>query len=146
MAREIILHLYNSRLARTLFVGAIAVTVQTAVFEVVAIWLGLVSPSTGTIIGAEAGILTNFFLNNKLSFHDRRADGVTLHRIFRFHLVVSGSVFIQWLFVFIAENVGASLFTIHVAYASGIVLGFVWNYNWYRLWVWRHKEDTQGSL
>ncbi|MES2203246.1 MAG: GtrA family protein [Patescibacteria group bacterium] len=135
-----LLRLYHSRLVRTLFVGAIAVVVQTSIFEAAAVWLGLVSPSTAVLLGGECGILTNFFINNRISFADRRAEGVLLNRLLRFHLVVAGSVFIQWLFVFGAEHWSSSLLVLHAAYAAGIVIGFVWNYTWYTLWVWRHHE------
>lgn len=144
--RSIAEQLFYSRLVRTLAVGVIAVVVQTFVFEAVSVWLGLVSPSTGTIIGGEFGILTNFFINNRISFADRHAEGLLLRRLLRFHLVVAGSVFIQWLFVFITEHMTGDLLYIHAAYAAGIVVGFVWNYNWYRLWVWKHhKEKSFGG-
>ncbi len=135
--------LYHSRLVRTLFVGVIAVACQTIVFEAVAVWLGWVSPSTGTVIGGEVGILVNFFINNRISFADRRAEGVTLQRVLRFHLIVAGSVAIQWLFVFLAEHWTSNLLYIHAAYAAGIIIGFVWNYNWYRLWVWKHRPTLE---
>jgi putative flippase GtrA len=139
--QEMAARLYRSRLVRTLFVGALAVVVQTIIFEAVAVWLGFVSPSTGVVIGAEFGIFTNFFLNNYLSFSDRRS-GHMMHRLLRFHTIVLGSVVIQWLCVFVAQNLSASLLVIHAAYAAGIIIGFVWNYNWYRLWVWKHRETS----
>lgn len=132
----------NSRLVRTIFVGGIAVVSQTIVFEILAIFLQLVSPSTAVVIGAEAGILTNFYLNNRFSFNDRQHDIPLLTRLMRFHLVVSGSVFLQWLFVYIAESQTRSYFIIHVAYIAGIVIGFAWNYTLYLLFVWRHIPTT----
>ena len=140
--RELALRFYHSRIARTLAVGFAAVIVQTTVFEILGGYLHIVSFSTATLIGAECGVLTNFFLNNRISFHDRKAEGVTLRRLGRFHLIVAGSIAIQWLFVFTAESTGQNILMVHVAYASGIVLGFIWNYNWYRLWVWRHHSPS----
>ena len=136
----------NARIVRALAVGAVAVFVQTVVFEVLGILLRVVSPSTAVVIGAETGILTNFYLNNRFSFQDRRRDIPLSSRLARFHLVVSGSVFLQWLLVFIVEHQTSSSLLIHGAYAAGIILGFAWNYTFYLLIVWRrHKtldEET----
>lgn len=127
----------GSRLVRTLVVGCIAVAAQTAVFELLGIYLRLFSLSTAVVVGAEIGILTNFYLNNRFSFRDRRHDISFVSRLARYHLVVSGSIFLQWLFVYMAEHRTSDLFIIHAAYAAGIILGFVWNYTFYHLFVWR---------
>jgi dolichol-phosphate mannosyltransferase len=132
----------HSRLIRTLTVGAIAVIVQTSVFEIIGVYLQLFSLSTAVLIGAEIAILTNFYLNNRFSFHDRQHNISLLSRLARFHLVVSGSAFLQWLFVFLAEQQTNDLLLIHAAYAAGIVLGFAWNYTFYLLFVWRPKESS----
>ncbi len=128
------------RLVRVLFVGCIGVTVQTTLFEILGVWLALVPTSTATVVGAEAAILTGFYLNNRFSFRNRRHDISLLSRLVRFHAVVSGSVFLQWLFVFVTEHQTDNLVIIHSAYAAGIVLGFFWNYTLYLLVVWRHQE------
>ncbi|MGD0328605.1 MAG: GtrA family protein [Minisyncoccia bacterium] len=128
----------NSRLVRSLATGVIAVIVQTTIFEILGIYLHVFSPSTAVVIGAECAILTNFYISNRFVFHDRRHNLSLLSRLIRFHLVVSGSVFLQWLFVFIAEHQTSNVLIIHVAYAAGIILGFAWNYTFYLLFVWRH--------
>jgi len=132
----------DSRLVRSLLVGAIAVVVQTTVFEILGVFLHIVSPSTAVLFGAETGVLTNFYFNNRFSFHDRKHEISYFSRLARFHLVVSGSVILQWLFVFLAEQQTSSLFYIHAAYAGGIVLGFIWNYTFYLLFVWRQPKPT----
>jgi putative flippase GtrA len=129
--------LAHKRVIRAIAVGAVAVAVQTAVFELLAVYLAILAPSTAVLIGAESGILTNFFLNNRFSFHDRRGSPL-LPRLLRFHLVVSGSVTLQWLLIFIVERQTSDWYIIHAVYAMGIVIGFVFNYTGYRLWVWRH--------
>src|SRR3989344_5562890 len=129
-----------SRFLRVFIIGGIGVLVQTIVFEILGIYLQLFSPSTAVVIGAEAGILTNFYLNNRFSFHDRQNGISLLSRIARFHFVVSGSVLLQWLFVFIAEHQTTSYLIIHAAYAAGIILGFAWNYTFYLLFVWKSRE------
>ncbi|MEK7144808.1 MAG: GtrA family protein [Patescibacteria group bacterium] len=129
------------RLVRSLLVGVVAIVVQTIAFEILGPLLQIFSLSTAVVVAAETGILTNFYLNNRFSFHDRRHNISLVSRLVRFHLVVSGSVFLQWLFVFIAEHQTSNLVLIHAAYAAGIVLGFVWNYTLYLLFVWRKNEQ-----
>lgn len=128
------------RLIRTISVGGIAVVVQTTVFEILGVYFQLVAPSTAVLIGAEVAILTNFYLNNRFSFNDRHHDISLFSRLLRFHMVVSGSVFLQWLFVFVVEQQTSSYLIIHVAYVAGIVLGFAWNYTFYLLFVWKHAN------
>lgn len=137
----------HSRLMRTLTVGAVSVIVQTIVFEILGMYLKVFSLSTAVVIGAETAILTNFYLNNRFSFHDRKHEISLLSRLARFHFVVSGSVFLQWLFIFLTEQYTNNLLYIHAAYATGIILGFVWNYTFYLLFVWQSKSSkTQLHL
>lgn len=138
--KSVIERLKSLRVFRTIVVGGVAVVCQTLVFEILGIYLAIVSPSTAVVIGGEVGVFTNFFLNNRYSFGDR-AHGSLLYRLLRFHIVVLGSIVIQWLFVRGAEHFDVGFFLIHVAYATGIVVGFVWNYNWYKFWVWQHRAE-----
>ena len=131
--------LKKSRLARVALFGAAGVAGQTIVFEVLGIWLGLLRPSLATLAGAELGVIINFLLNNRYSFNDRLHAPVW-SRLLRFHIVVSGSLFIQWLFVFVAESYTADFWVINGAYVAGILLGFISNYTWYTLWVWKHHD------
>ncbi len=133
--------LFETRIVRVAFFGGLGVVVQTIVFETVGIWLGLMRPSLATLLGAEFGIFTNFFLNNRYSFNDRTHASLSM-RFLRFHVVVSGSLFIQWACVFMAESFTTNTLTIHGAYAAGILLGFASNYTGYRLWVWRHRDEA----
>lgn len=135
---------WRVRVLRVAFFGGIGVVVQTVIFETLGIWLGLVRPSTAVLIGAEMGVITTFFLNNRFSFNDREHASL-LRRLLRFHAVVSGSLFIQWLCVFTAESLTSSAWIIHGAYAAGILLGFISNYTGYRLWVWKHPSEPKDK-
>lgn len=127
-------YIYRSRPARVLAFGAVGVVAQTIVFEA-GIWIVELRPSIATLIGAECGILTSFILNNRFSFG---ATGQSItHRLARYHMVVSGSLCIQWLSVFTVESFTQNILIIHIAYAGGIVAGFFLNYTGYRLFVWR---------
>ena len=127
----------RTRLCRILAFGLLGVLVQTVIFEILVLFLKIFSASTAVVLAAEAGILTNFIFNNAYSFNRRTCGESFIPRLFRFHIIVSGSVFLQWLFVFIAEHATGNLFIIHGAYVTGIVLGFIWNYVFYHLYVWR---------
>lgn len=133
---------WQSRFLRVATIGAAGLLVQTAIFETLGFWLEIVRPSTAVAIGAEFGILTNFFLNNRFAFNDRICSPF-LMRLLRFHLVVSGSLIIQWAFVFTSENLTANVLVLHGAYIAGVLVGFISNYTGYRLWVWRHDESPQ---
>ncbi len=129
------------RVLRAAGSGAAGVLVQTLVFEVAGIWLGLVRPSTAVLIGAEFGILTNFYIANRYVFGDA-PPGRLLARLLRFHLVIAVSLCIQWLCVRGAELLTHDIVVIHAAYIAGILLGFVFNYMGYKLWVWRHTSPS----
>jgi len=133
---------HSSRFIRIAFFGGVGVIVQSIVFECLGPLAGILRPSLATVVGAEFGLITNFFLNNHFSFTDRTHSSY-LVRLFRFHLVVSGSIFIQWLCVFIAESLNANWWLLHVAYVTGILVGFISNYIWYHVWVWR-EHRTQA--
>ncbi|MFA6279095.1 MAG: GtrA family protein [Candidatus Paceibacterota bacterium] len=133
------------RPARSMATGAAAVVVQTIVFEILGIYLHLFSPSTAVVISAETAILTNFYLSNRFAFNDRQHNISIVSRILRFHLVVSGSVFLQWLFIFIIEHQTSNHLFINAAYAAGVILGFAWNYTFYLFFVWRQPKPQDLS-
>lgn len=130
-SRERIIHM-----ARVACVGGIGFVVQTSIFEIVGIQLELLRPSTAALLGGEIAVLLGFVLNNHFNFPDRT---VPVHtRLLRFHTVVLGSLFLQWLFVRLAEiYFPGSTMMLRAAYLCGIGLGFLSNYIGYTLWVWR---------
>lgn len=138
--QSLYLRLRSMRLLRVALFGAAGVVAQTLVFEVIGIWLGLLRPSLATLLGAELGIIINFWLNNRYSFRDR-IHAPIWSRLLRFHIVVSGSLLIQWLCVFSAESLSTNFWVIQAAYVAGILIGFISNYTWYTLWVWRHHTS-----
>ncbi len=127
------------RIVRVAGAGGLGVLAQTAVFEILGIWLGLVRPSTAVLIGAELGIIINFCLSNRYAFADRRQSPL-FGRLLRFHIVIAGALVIQWLAVYLTEVATTDWLAIHAAYAAGLLISFVYNYTGYRLWVWKHRE------
>lgn len=130
----------SGRAVRVLVVGGIGFVGQTILFETLAFWLALVTPSTATLIGAEYAILSNFFLNERFSFGDivDRSRSRTL-RIARFHLVSAGSLAVQWLSVFTVEHMTSSPVFINLGFIFGVGVGFILNYTGYYFFVWRQK-------
>ncbi len=132
----------QARVLRVLVVGGIGFILQTVIFEYLGIYLKVLSPSTAVILGAEVGVLTSFFLNNRFSFGDLQHSTLPLgKRLIRFHIVVSGSLSIQWIFMFVTQHVTTNFLILHAAYVSGVVVGFITNYAGYRHWVWKHHES-----
>lgn len=134
----------RSRFLRIVIIGGIGFLLQTFVFEVLGIYLHLVSLSTAAILGAELGVLTNFSLNERFSFKDRIAhDSPLTPRLVRFHIIVTGSLCIQWTLMYFAEHHTQNVLVLHGAYISGVMLGFISNYIGYHLFVWKHRVPQE---
>lgn len=137
----------HSRFLRIFVIGGIGVVLQTIIFEVLGVYLEIVSLSTAAVIGGELGVLTNFYLNERFSFSDRIAGaGALLPRLLRFHTIVAGSLFIQWAVMYFAEHQTQDITLLHAAYIGGIVLGFISNYTGYHLFVWKKVEPAKERL
>ncbi|HYF12902.1 MAG TPA: glycosyltransferase family 2 protein [Candidatus Paceibacterota bacterium] len=129
------------RLLRVVAIGGIGFVLQGIIFELLGIQFKLLSPSTAALIGAEVAIISNFFLNDYFSFSDKRLSAAPfVQRIARFHLISSGSVASQWIFIFIAERLTQSPPLLRTAFVLGVVLGFAINYAGYYFWVWRKEK------
>ena len=131
-------HTYHSRFLRVAFVGGLGFLVQTIIFELLTFYFHVATPSTATLIGGECGLLANFYLNERISFSDRVAHaGSHVPRLLRFHGVVAISLLIQWAVLFEIEHSTSNILYIHIAYVTGLILGFVTNYSGYKYIVWR---------
>lgn len=129
------------RLLRVVAIGGIGFLLQTAVFELLGIEWAVVSASTAAVIGGEAAILSNFFLNERFSFRDRIRQAAPLPtRLLRFHIVSSGSIFIQWVVISIAEQATSDANLLRLAFVAGVGLGFLINYAGYYFYVWRRSS------
>ncbi len=134
----------RSRVFRAALSGGAGAIAQMAVFELLGVWLGVVRPSTAVIIGAEFGILTNFFIANWFVFGDA-PPGALVKRLAQFHLVVVGSLVIQWTCVYWAETATSNVFILQASYIAGVLIGFIFNYTGYRLWVWRSHQPSDSA-
>ena len=130
---------HHMRVTRVVMVGAVGFVIQSLIFEILGIRLSLVAASTATLIGGECALLSNFFLNDRVSFHDKGRGISRLARLARFHLVSSGSLATQWILVFVVEHMTQNLLALRGAYLIGVGLGFVLNYTGYYLFVWQRE-------
>ena len=116
---------------------------QLAIFELLALYFAVLSHSAATVVGAEVGILANFLINDRISFSHRQHKLSLGRRLLRHQAVVVVAVFLQWLIVFMTERVTTDFWLLHLALFAGIALGFVWNYAWYHLFVWRNHPASE---
>ncbi|HRH26339.1 MAG TPA: glycosyltransferase [Candidatus Paceibacterota bacterium] len=128
------------KLFRIGLIGIVGIIVQTVVFELLGISYEIVRPSIAAVLGGELAILSNFTLNNHLTFKGTaNAIDSLVRRIGKFHLVSLGSICIQWVLIFATEQVTSDPTILRSAYALGIILGFFTNYIGYTLFVWKRR-------
>lgn len=127
------------RMSKVILAGGVGFIVQTLIFEIGGLWLGIVSASTATLVGAECAILINFYINERFAFRDAEKSSPTYKRLLKFHIVCSGSLIIQWASVFCVEHLTASHVALNAAYIMGVGIGFLFNYVGYYLFVWRRN-------
>lgn len=134
---------FRSRIFRVGIIGITGLAIQTSVFELLGIYLKLIPPSSAVIVGGEVSILCIFFLNQRFAFGDKKESGSMIARLLKFHLVIAGSLFLQWLLTFIAEHLTDNVLIIHAAYLCGVGLGFITNYLGYSLFVFRSSAGDR---
>lgn len=123
--------------SRVGLVGLTCFILQSAIFEILGIRMGIVNASTAALIGGEIAVVTGFLLNNHFNFKGRSTDPFW-RRLLIFHLVVSGSLFAQWSLVSLAEvYTSGTPMILRGAFLAGVAIGFVTNYIGYHLFVWR---------
>ncbi len=121
-------------------IGLIGLVFQTLVFELIGLRYQLLSASTAALVGGELAILSNFILNDLITF--RKTSGSSFwKRIIKFHGVSLGSIAIQWLLIFTTEQFTTNVNYIRAAYFAGIACGFTINYIGYTTFVWKKKKD-----
>ena len=130
-----------SHMSRVGIVGLMCLFVQTTLFEILGIQLEIVQASTAALIGGEVAVLLGFTLNNHFNFRDRNTDPLW-RRLAVFHVVVSGSLLTQWTLVSLAEAfTSGTPMVLRGAFFCGVVIGFLFNYVGYHLFVWPRTSD-----
>jgi dolichol-phosphate mannosyltransferase len=90
-----------------------------------------------SLIGIEASIISNFFLNDFFTFADRHngKTGSLIVRLLKYNLTCGTGAAIQYgLLLFFTSVVGLNYL---LSNFLGIVVAFVWNYAFSTLWTWK---------
>ena len=88
------------------------------------------------VIGIEAGLLSNFFLNRSWTFRDRGTSGLryTLTALYRDHAVRVVGVVINLLILYLLTSVFGVYYL--TSQLIGIGVAMVWNYGGNQWWTW----------
>jgi len=93
------------------------------------------------VIGTEIAVITQFILNDRWTFKDRRnLGGSTLVRAQKYFLTCAGGIVI----CFIVLSLLVEILEVNklVSYFIGILAGFLWNFAGSTLWAWRVKKPS----
>jgi len=135
--------LFDGSFGKFLVVGTIGFIMNTMVLEVM-VRFGF-HPTIGSLVGAELAIVSNFILNNRWTFGDRRIAGKRqLTKFIQFNTASVGALLIQSGSVF----VGTFLFgvaTYRIFYIIGVGIGLIWNYIMYSQVIWKSFDKTQDK-
>jgi dolichol-phosphate mannosyltransferase len=130
--------IFSHSFSKFLVVGSVGFLINTVILEI-AVLLGL-HPTIGSILGAEAAIISNYKLNNRWTFKDRRIEkDKRVRKFFQFNLTSVGAMALQAISIQTGTHIyGVSSFRIF--YLIGIFFGLIWNYFMYSKVIWKHKS------
>jgi dolichol-phosphate mannosyltransferase len=90
-----------------------------------------------SIFGIEASIISNFILNDRFTFSDRRSGKTRsfIYRLLKFNITCAAGAGIQWGLLVLFTSV----FGFHYLISNliGILVAFIWNYVLSLIWTWR---------
>jgi dolichol-phosphate mannosyltransferase len=124
------------------FVGAIGLFVNEACLSLLfkGFHLGFAASQTWATLAAMTG---NFFLNNQITYRDRRLHGVyMIFGLLSFWLACS---FGAWANVSLAESLLHSGAQWYLAGLAGTVLSAVWNYSVSNLFTWQMPQASRPA-
>ena len=139
----------RKRLLRFGAVGASGALVNLGALHLLAGVLGI-PELVASALAIEVSVLWNFFLHDRVTFHDRRS-GAWPARAARYHLVSAAGVALQLATFAVGllaarhagrEGLGQARY---VAQAAGIGVAFAWNYFASSRWAWGHAPARERS-
>lgn len=99
--------------------------------------------STGQVVATLSAMMFNFFLNNLVTFRDRRLKGTALVRgLFVFYAACTLGILINLSF---ADRLLAAGLPWYVAGISGVAISSVWNYGMNTIVTWRRSRESMGE-
>lgn len=137
----------NYRIVKFIFVGASSVFIQAVIFNVLIIAFRI-NAGIATILADHFAIFSSFFLNNKITFKDKKIGfGKTMiSKFFKYYGIVMISTLIQVIIVLAGVEIfGKGIITANVFFVVGLMVGFLWNYNVHRDVVW-NSENNEGGV
>ncbi|MBI5123186.1 GtrA family protein [Candidatus Roizmanbacteria bacterium] len=94
-------------------------------------------PALAGGIGAEAAIISNFFLNNFWTFQEKKIAFKRIPiKLLQFNTTSFGAVLIQSLTIFVGVTL-TGMGTYRIFYLLGVGLGLIWNYLMYSRVIWK---------
>jgi dolichol-phosphate mannosyltransferase len=100
--------------------------------------------STGQVVATLSAMMFNFFLNNLVTFRDRRLKGMALLRgLFVFYAACTLGVLINLSF---ADRLFVAGLPWYLAGLCGVGISSVWNYGVNTIVTWRRTRDSMGEV
>lgn len=138
----------RARLARFALVGMSGVLVNLAALHALAAGLGIPEVAASAL-AIEASVLSNFALNDRFTFRDRRGAAGAAARLLRYHLVCAVGIGVQ-LGAFAALALAARHLLgrpalggwRYLAQLAGIGLAFAWNFHGSARFAWEPVEQA----
>lgn len=117
-------------------VGLLGFIINTLILEFFVHGIGT-SPEIGSIFGAEAAIMSNYFFNNRWTFRTKRIGSERrLAKFLQFNLTSVGAIAIQAGTIWVGTHLfGDQIY--RVFYLIGVGLGLLWNYTMYSRVIWK---------
>ena len=149
----LLLELFHYELFRKfkfILVGCSSLMIQLTFFNLFLLAYKL-KPTPATLLSDGFAILTSFFLNNAITFRDRRirirSETLKLVKSFlKYNYVVLVATLIQTGTVYFGTKImGDSYLAAHFLFFLGILIGMVWNYKLHNTHVWPQKTATAAS-
>lgn len=120
-----------------LIVGSIGFIINTVLLELF-VKLGF-DPTVGTAIGAECAIISNFVLNNRWTFKNRKIKGTkTVGKFIQFNITSLGALMILSVVVWLGTRL-ISMELYRIWYVFGVGIGLIWNYFMYSRVIWKKQ-------
>lgn len=140
----ILLRLYEMRRYIAMCtIGLLGMAIQLVIFNIMRhVW----QPEYANILGIECAIISNFLLNNRISFHDRRLKRdhplrSWLKKLLLFNVYSLGAMAIQTLVLTIGVDIfGYGLWEENTFVFIGIIFGSLYNYFIYSKLIWKKTK------
>jgi dolichol-phosphate mannosyltransferase len=131
-----------ARFALFIGVGSLGLLIHLAILGIFHVF-DAAAFSTGQMVATLSAMMFNFFLNNLVTFRDRRLEGLALLRgIVVFYAACSMGVLINLDF---AHRLFSAGLPWYLAGISGVAISSVWNYGVNTILTWRRSRESYGA-